>query len=62
MFKQFYNLVETDSTNLLKFPSSMQGKSISEKYSLILTAKGFVLQKSCHHTPQENGLAEHKTS
>ena len=61
-FKTFYNLVQTQfNKNIKVIRSDFGGEYISGDFSSFLTKNGIIHQKSCPHTPQQNGTAERKS-
>ena len=61
VFQNFHNMVRTQfqkSITILRSDSG--GGYMSTKFSTFLSHKGNIHQKSCSHTPQQNGIAERK--
>ena len=61
MFQKFYNMVSTQfqkSIKVLRLDSG--GEYTSTEFKNFLAEKGIIHQKSCPHTPQQNGVAERK--
>ena len=62
-FQKFYNMVQTQfkkGIKVLRYDSG--GEYMSHDFSAFLSDKGILHQKSCPHTPQQNGIAERKNT
>lgn len=60
-FKAFVSMVNTKfGTHIKTLRSDSGGEYMSNKFQLFLQEKGITSQRSCPHTPQQNGLAERK--
>ena len=61
LFQKFYNMVHTQFQKAIKIlRSDSGGEYMSHDFSAFLSDKGILHQKSCPHTPQQNGVAERK--
>ena len=58
---RFYHYVQTQFSHSIKIlQSDGGGEYVSKQLQSFLISKGTVHQKSCPHTPEQNGLAERK--
>ena len=61
VFKHFLILIETQFFTSIKVSCSDSGREyMFNEFQDFLQSKGIISQRSCHSTPQENGVAERK--
>eukprot|EP00268_Persea_americana_P063208 TRINITY_DN8175_c0_g1_i7.p1 TRINITY_DN8175_c0_g1~~TRINITY_DN8175_c0_g1_i7.p1 ORF type:complete len:107 (-),score=6.52 TRINITY_DN8175_c0_g1_i7:1366-1686(-) len=61
IFQNFHYMVSTQFQKSIKIlRSDSGGEYVSTEFSSFLSNKGIIHQKSCPHTPQQNGIAERK--
>lgn len=61
VYVRFYHYVQTQFSRSIKIlQSDGGGEYVSKQLQSFLISKGTVHQKSCPHTPEQNGLAERK--
>ena len=62
MFKNFYNMVQTQlHTSIQIFKSDNKRKYFANVLGKIFEEKGIVPQSSCNNTPQQNEVAERQS-